>query len=76
MILDEFMKFIRSKPFVPFEVALTSGDHFAIQSPEVIATETLIVAVESNGDLVWFAPELVSAVRVRALGRRNGKRAS
>lgn len=64
MEVNEIRKFLAAHPFKPFEIHLDNGETQLITHPEVIVTDTLIVAVDKNGEVVFMASEAISAIKV------------
>jgi hypothetical protein len=68
MEVSEFRKFLAMRPFEPIEICLDNGQKQLITHPEVIVTDSIIVAVDANGDAIFISPQAVSAVRVPSKG--------
>lgn len=62
---------VAHRPFRPLEVCLNNGDRYRIGSPEILLTDTDLVALDSDGDFVWVDTDAVAAIK--PLRRRNGR---
>ena len=62
MGLEEIRKHSRVRPFRPFIIHMDDGKTHIITHPEIIITETIVVAVDEDGDAVYLAPEAISAI--------------
>ncbi|NIR51098.1 hypothetical protein GWO43_21050 [candidate division KSB1 bacterium] len=63
MEVEEIRKLMTVRPFKPIEVHLDNGETFVINHPEVIVHRVLITAVDNKGELVYIAPEAISAIK-------------
>lgn len=62
MELEEIRKHSAVRPFKPFIIHMENGKTHIITHPEIIITETIVVAVDEDGDAVYLAPEAISAI--------------
>jgi len=62
MELEQIRKHTTVRPFKPFIIHMDSGKTHIITHPEIIITETIVVAVDDDGDAVYLAPEAISAI--------------
>lgn len=62
MELEEIRKHTAVRPFKPFIIHMDNGKTHIITHPEIIITETIVVAVDEDGDAVYLAPEAISAI--------------
>lgn len=62
MELEEIRKHAMVRPFKPFIIHMDNGKTHIIMHPEIIITETIVVAVDEDGDAVYLAPEAISAI--------------
>jgi hypothetical protein len=62
MELEEIRKHLVVRPFKPFIIHMDNGKTHIITHPEIIITETIVVAVDEDGDAVYLAPEAISAI--------------
>lgn len=63
MDVDEIRKLVKARPFRPLEFHLDAGEKYFITHPEIIIHEVMIVAVDHRGELVYIAPEAISAIK-------------
>jgi hypothetical protein len=63
MQVSEIRKQLSVRPFKPIEIHLDNGETYVITHPEVIVTDIIIVAVDDNGEVVYIAPEAISAIK-------------
>ncbi len=63
MQVEEIKKTISARPFKAFEFHLDNGDILLVTHPEIIITETLIVAVDQDGKVMLIAPEAISSIK-------------
>jgi len=63
MDVDEIRRLVKVHPFRPFELHLDAGEKYLITHPEIIIHEVMVVAVDHRGELVYIAPEAISAIR-------------
>ena len=62
MELEEIRKHTAVRPFKPFIIHMDNGKTHIITHPEIIITETIVVAVDEDGDAVYLAPEAIGAI--------------
>ncbi|MCI0692187.1 hypothetical protein L0337_09315 [candidate division KSB1 bacterium] len=62
MELGEIRRHLSVRPFKPFIIHMDNGKTHIITHPEIIITETIVVAVDEDGDAVYLAPEAISAI--------------
>jgi len=62
MELDEIRRHLLVRPFKPFIIHMDNSKTHIITHPEIIITETIVVAVDEDGDAVYLAPEAISAI--------------
>lgn len=62
MNLEEIRKHVTRRPFKPFIIHMDNGKTHLIPHPEIIVTESVVVAVDDDGDAVYLAPEAISAI--------------
>lgn len=71
MSLDAVRRFVNARPFKPLVFHCENGEKHQVNYPEIIVTEMMIVSVDDHGQLIYIAPEAVSAVRyARSTNRR------
>lgn len=62
MELEEIRKHTAVRPFKPFIIHMENGKTHIITHPEIIIIETIVVAVDEDGDAVYLAPEAIRAI--------------
>lgn len=71
MNVNEIRRLVQQRPFKPLVFHLDNGEKQIVNHPEIIVTEMMIVSVDDHGQLIYIAPEAVSAVRyARSTNRR------
>lgn len=63
MSFDAIRRFVNARPFKPLVFHLDKGEKQIVNHPKIIVTEMMIVSVDDHGQLIYIAPEAVSAVR-------------
>lgn len=63
MPLDAIRRFVNARPFKLLVFHCDNGEKQLVNYPEIIVTEMMIVSVDDHGQLIYIAPEAVSAVR-------------
>ncbi len=76
MNVNEIRKLAQHRPFKPLLFHLDNGAKQLINHPEIIVTEIMIVSVDDDGQLVYIAPEAVSAVSYAPTSNRRARRGS
>ncbi len=74
MNVNEIRRLVQQRPFKPIIFHLDNGEKQLVNHPETIVTEIMIVSVDDNGQLIYIAPEAVSAVRYAPNPRRRARR--
>jgi len=60
---EQIRKQFAVRPFKPLEVHLDNGETYDITHPEIIVTDVIVVAVDKNGEVIYIAPEAISAIK-------------
>ncbi len=76
MNVNEIRRLVQQRPFKPLEFQLDNGTKQLVNHPETIVTEIMIVSVDDNGQLIYIAPEAVSAVSYAPTSKRRTRRAN
>ncbi|MFQ5866250.1 MAG: hypothetical protein ACE5IW_13590 [bacterium] len=63
MDVSEIRKQLAVRPFKPIEIHLDNGEMYLITHPEVIVTKVIVVAVDNKGEVIYIAPEAISAIK-------------
>jgi hypothetical protein len=64
MEVSEIRKHLKVRPFKPLEIHLDNGDKYIVTHPEVIVTDSIVVAVDEHGEAIYMAPEAISAIKL------------
>ncbi|MDZ7290194.1 MAG: hypothetical protein ONB44_23905 [candidate division KSB1 bacterium] len=62
MQVEEIRKRLSVRPFRPLLIHLDNGTTHLITHPEIIITETIVVALDKDGEAVYMAPEAISEI--------------
>jgi hypothetical protein len=76
MNLEEIRKHVIRRPFKPFIIHMDNGKTHLIPHPEIIVTESVVVAVDDDGDAVYLAPEAISAISYMKKAAARPKRSA
>ncbi|MFQ6116244.1 MAG: hypothetical protein ACE5NG_19475 [bacterium] len=64
MEVSEIRKQFEIRPFKPLEIHLDNGDKYVVTHPEIIITDSIVVAVDEDGEAIYIAPEAISAIKL------------
>ena len=71
MDVNEIRKQLRIRPFKPLEIHLDNGDRYLVTHPEVVVTDSIVVAVDEQGEAIYMAPEAISAIKLAKVKLRE-----
>jgi len=74
MNVNEIRRLVQQRPFKPLLFQLDNGAKQLVNHPETIVTDIMIVSVDDNGQLIYIAPEAVSAVSYASTSNRGARR--
>lgn len=69
--VNEIRRLVRQRPCKPLVFHLDNGEKQIVNHPEIIVTKMMIVSVDDHGQLIYIAPEAVSAVRYATIPSRR-----
>ncbi|NUO81996.1 hypothetical protein HUU05_18130 [candidate division KSB1 bacterium] len=61
MEVNEIRKLASRRPFRPIIFHLDNGSGQLISHPEIIITESIVVAVDEEGEAVYITPEAITS---------------
>ncbi len=80
MEVNEIRKLVSTRPFRPIIFHLEDGGSQLVTYPEIIITESIVVAVDDDGEAVYITPEAISSIsyhkraKLSARGRKTAAR--
>jgi hypothetical protein len=63
MHTEQIRKQFAMRPYKSLEIHLDNGEMYEITHPEIIVTDMVVVAVDKNGEVIYIAPEAISAIK-------------
>lgn len=69
--MNEIRRLVRRRLSTPFVSHHGLGEKQIVNHPEIIVTKMMIVSVDDHGQLIYIAPEAVSAVRYATIPSRR-----
>lgn len=79
MEVKEIRQLVSTRPFRPMIFHLENGGSQLISHPEIIITESIVVAVDDDGEAVYITPEAITSITYRKHSKsatRRGKAAA
>ena len=62
MEVKEIRQLVSKRPFRPIIFHLENGGSQLISHPEIIITESIVVAVDDDGEAVYITPEAITSI--------------
>ncbi len=69
MEVKEIRQLVSRRPFRPIIFHLENGSSQLISHPEIIITESIVVAVDDEGEAVYITPEAITSITYQKASR-------